>query len=128
MKKLYIFIIIFVLLFIHSSCDHSDPEVKVINDKYDLITLNGGVALIKYGEDLEDDQIIINKNFISYLLADDNLILCEQLKDDSQKFWSFDLKTEELTEYTNYNQLNEHVNLENLEWEPLWVKKVEIQK
>ena len=118
-------------------CDHSDPEVKIINDRLHIITLQGEVALLKKGSQIKengeveiwgDDKIIVQKNFVAYTLYEDFVILCEEKDNGSQIFWSYEIGTEALQEYPTYEDFCESFPGDSLKWETLWVKDFAIIK
>ena len=125
--------IVFVILIV--SCDHTDPERKIINDRLHIITLQGEVALMEinhlYKENgevviLGDDEVIVKKNFVAYALYDDTVVLCEEKK-GTQIFWTYEIKTEVLSEHTSYSNLCDFLSYNDFEWENLWVAEFEIK-
>ena len=119
------------MLFSLVSCNHSDPEIKRINNNYCLATSPNGVILNWNPDDsdsLESDRIIIDKNFVAYTVQENNLLLCEQLEDNSQDFWSFDLETEDLKNYKKYSEFAKKFNISDDDWEALWIPRFKLQK
>lgn len=50
------------------------------------------------------------------------LVLCEETAEKKNWFWTFDLKKETLSDYKTLTELLEILNVENIDWSPLWVK------
>lgn len=135
MKKFFsLFIIIIFTLLTMTSCDRGDPELKIINDRLHIITYQGEVALMEinhiYKENgevviLQDDKVIIQKNFVAYALHNDFVILCEE-KGNLQIFWTYDIKTKLLNDYKSYSELCEFCSYNDFEWEKLWVTEFNI--
>lgn len=108
--------------------DYSDPECKTINDRLVIWTLHGQVALIEKGSIEEGDTVIIEKNFVAYSLYEDSVVLCEEKDDGAQRFWTYDIQSEELQEYASYVELNKTLPGNQLEWKLLWVRNFAIKE
>ncbi len=137
MKNIFILLLLsFLLIGVFASCDHHDPERKIINDRLHIITHQGEVALLKKGSQIkengeveiwDDDKVIIQKNFVAYSLYEDFVVLCEEKDDDTQIFWTYEIQSEKLQEYSTYSELNKALPCNKLEWNPLWVKDFSIK-
>lgn len=119
--------------FVFSACsklffqNDDDPEEIKINDKYSLITISGNVGMVKKPTKDTDEKILLIGNFVGYYVIDDYLLLLEQFEDKTQKFWSFDLDTENIKNYLTYYELCSTLQINGFSFEPLWVSDFEIE-
>lgn len=123
----WVLCILLSVLFIFTvvGCSHKDPEAKIINEQYTLVTKDGEVALYKINEN-DSDEIIFCKNFVAYTAIDNLLVLCEELDDSTQVFWKFDLEIGSYDRYDTYSSLLSDLSLDKLNWTRLWVKEFSV--
>lgn len=110
--------------------DGTDPLAKVINEDFELWSMSREkVSLVKMDKETSGvGDGIIEKNFVAYDVKENVLILCEQIGEENQSFWTFDLKTEKLTGFNKYNELCSSIASEEFDWKPLWIEKFELIK
>ncbi|MCL1891462.1 MAG: hypothetical protein FWG00_05565 [Coriobacteriia bacterium] len=114
----------------------TDPFCLQLNENFYVLLLYDREAEKKYPtlikETFDEEgyaehyEHIIAKNFVAFDVKNDILVLCEELEDKTQVFWSFNLETEELLEHKTYKDLCADLGIEGFDWEPLWAGNFEL--